>query len=256
MSDISRSSSEDGLATLIVIALASTGGYADAASFLLAGSFTGHVTGNVVLAAISLGTGKYRELATHLLAIALFLFATSAGVLLARAFANKTAALMRALCIEMALIAFATLHTLEHTSQTSVLLVACLCLALGLQNGVFSKSLGVSLHATYLTGNATKLLTSILQKEPPEAQMRSERQTAIRLLWLTLVSFTVGAVLAGFAVHRFEARALWLLELLLLLTTFAAWHAESNAPCSRKASQSYCTGDRPAPNSNHQGENS
>jgi uncharacterized membrane protein YoaK (UPF0700 family) len=235
MRDISSSSSADAIENLVVIALACTGGYADAASFLLAGTFTGHVTGNVILAAISLGTGKYRELGIHLLAIGLFSFATGAGVLLSRAFANTAAALMRALCIEMTLVAFAMLCTLEHISRTSIPLIACLCLALGLQNGVFSKSLGVSVHATYLTGNATRLLTSILQKEPSDAQMRSERNTAIRLLWLTSISFAAGAVFAGFAVHLFEGRALWLLELILLLTTLAAWNAEANAPRSREA---------------------
>src|SRR6516225_1922449 len=45
--------SKEGTAFGISIGLAFIGGYADASSYLLAGTFTGHVTGNCVLAAVS-----------------------------------------------------------------------------------------------------------------------------------------------------------------------------------------------------------
>ncbi len=45
--------SEGGTAFKISIGLAFVGGYADASSYLLARTFTGHLTGNCVLAAVS-----------------------------------------------------------------------------------------------------------------------------------------------------------------------------------------------------------
>ena len=40
--------------TWISLGLAFVGGYADASSYLLAQTFTGHITGNSILAAVSL----------------------------------------------------------------------------------------------------------------------------------------------------------------------------------------------------------
>jgi hypothetical protein len=50
--------SEGGAAFSISIGLAFIGGYADASSYLLARTFTGHLTGNCVLAAVSAASGE------------------------------------------------------------------------------------------------------------------------------------------------------------------------------------------------------
>ena len=42
----------------LYLALGFVGGYGDAAGFVLAGSFTGHATGNIVLGAIAVAAGK------------------------------------------------------------------------------------------------------------------------------------------------------------------------------------------------------
>ena len=53
------------------LGIALVGGYADAAGFLLANSFTGHVTGNLVLAAISIAGANGPTFFTRVLAVAL-----------------------------------------------------------------------------------------------------------------------------------------------------------------------------------------
>ena len=53
--------------------LAFVGGYGDAASFVLARTFTGHVTGNMVWAAIAVATRDWRFGLAHFSAIATFL---------------------------------------------------------------------------------------------------------------------------------------------------------------------------------------
>jgi len=58
---------------LLSLGLAFVGGYGDAASFILAKTFTGHVTGNLVLAAIAIAAHEWRAAVGHVLAIVTFL---------------------------------------------------------------------------------------------------------------------------------------------------------------------------------------
>jgi uncharacterized membrane protein YoaK (UPF0700 family) len=64
--------------------LAFVGGYGDAASFVLAKTFTGHVTGNLVLAAIAVAALDWRGALGHLSAIVTFLIAIVVSVLIVR----------------------------------------------------------------------------------------------------------------------------------------------------------------------------
>jgi len=64
--------------------LAFIGGYGDAASFVLAKTFTGHVTGNLVLGAIAVPTQDWRAMLGPLSAIVTFLLGVVLSVLIAR----------------------------------------------------------------------------------------------------------------------------------------------------------------------------
>ncbi len=64
--------------TWLGLGLAFVGGYSDAASYILAGSFTGHITGNSVLAAVSLANRDWLLTISRLLAVGAFLL----GILL------------------------------------------------------------------------------------------------------------------------------------------------------------------------------
>src|ERR1700686_495853 len=68
-------------------ALAFVGGYSDAASVVLAKTFTGHVTGSLVLAAVAIAAHEWRALLTHLSAVLFFLTGVFFGVLIGRALA-------------------------------------------------------------------------------------------------------------------------------------------------------------------------
>ena len=65
------------------------GGYADAASFLLAQTFTGHLTGNFVLMAISLASREWPTFFRRGLAIAFFLMGIILSVALEQWLAKK-----------------------------------------------------------------------------------------------------------------------------------------------------------------------
>lgn len=59
--------------TRLSLGLAFVGGYGDAAGFVLAKTFTGHVTGNLVLGAIAVAADDRRAMLGHLSAIVTFL---------------------------------------------------------------------------------------------------------------------------------------------------------------------------------------
>ena len=64
--------------------LAFVGGFGDAAGFVLAKTFTGHITGNLVLAAVSLSAADWRTTAARLLAVVFFLAGILMSVFLGR----------------------------------------------------------------------------------------------------------------------------------------------------------------------------
>ncbi len=218
-------------AMFVLIALVFASGFADAASYLLTGSFTGLITGNTVLGATALAAGKMDSLWLHLTAVVSFLLATAGGVLLPRLGLRKNRTLVLALLIEAALVAIAPLSPFSQPSHAKVFMLVCMCLALGTQNGVYRKSKGVSIHLTYITGDATSLIASLLR--PPDAPKKSPgARTTDAVLGVIWPSFAVGAALAGLAVHYLAAHALWLLEVPLLLATAVAWTRSSRSPAT------------------------
>src|ERR1700693_3524879 len=64
--------------------LAFVGGYGDAAGFVFAKTFTGHVTGNLVLAAICVAAHEWWAILGHLSAIVTFLIGIFVSVLIVR----------------------------------------------------------------------------------------------------------------------------------------------------------------------------
>ncbi len=214
---------------VVLIALALAGGFADAAAYLLVGSFTGHITGNTVLGAIALGAGKIDAFWLRLTAVVAFLLATGAGILLPRLGLGKNGTFALALFMEAALVGVAPLPTITHGSPTKLFMLLCLCVALGLQNGTFSKSEGVSVHATYITGDATSLLGALLRRPDAGSSKKSPNKgTTVTVLSVIWPSFAVGALIAELAVHHFGAHALWLLEAPLLAATIFAWKSASD----------------------------
>src|SRR5579862_2807979 len=72
--------------TWLSFGLAFVGGYCDAAGFVLAKTFTGHVTGNLVLGAIAVAAHDWRATLGHLSAIVTFLIGVPLSVFIARHF--------------------------------------------------------------------------------------------------------------------------------------------------------------------------
>jgi uncharacterized membrane protein YoaK (UPF0700 family) len=188
--------------------LSFVGGYGDAAGFVLAKTFTGHITGSLVLAAIAVASHDWRGTVLRLAAVACFLAGILFSVLIAWTLQTRPSwlALPTSMGIEVILILAAYLALASHVGAATETFVACFSVALGLQNGAFRRTGGVSVHTTFLTGMITGLLTTEGEKlafDPaPRAAMAADPK--IGLLYGVWLSFVLGAATGAAMVFRFK----------------------------------------------------
>jgi len=125
--------SEGGTAFPVSIGLAFVGGYADAASFLLAQTFTGHLTGNCVLAAVSAASSDWTLAVNRLLAAGFFTAGILASLTLSQFIPHKWKrySLAISLCTEVLLIVIASLFLANPAYKVGFII--CMCLALSEQ---------------------------------------------------------------------------------------------------------------------------
>jgi len=200
--------------------LAFVGGYGDAASFVLAKTFTGHVTGNLVLGAIAVAAHDWRAMLEHLSAIVTFLI----GVLLSALSVRPLKAwpswplLPTVMGIEVILIAAASLVLASGVAHGVAIFVVFVSLALGLQNGAFRRTGGISVHTTYLTGMITSLISTEAEKYASDAvpPIVIAPDLKIGLLCHIWIAFVLGAGMGGAMVLHFKALGLLGAPLLLI----------------------------------------
>src|SRR5271156_4344086 len=182
--------------TWLSFGLAFVGGYGDAAGFVLAKTFTGHVTGNLVLGAIAVAGRDWRAALGHLSAIVTFLIGVLLSSLIARPLKVLPSWLLPSVMgIEVILIAAASLTLASHIVHGVEIFVILVSLALGLQNGAFRRTGGVSVHTTYLTGMITSLISTEAEKyasgeAPPPMRAPDPKMRLLCGIW---AAFVLGA---------------------------------------------------------------
>jgi len=191
------------------LGLAFVGGYGDAASFVLAKTFTGHVTGNLVLAAIAVAAHDWRAMLGPLSAVVTFLIGIFVSVLIVRPLkAWSSWPLLPAIMgIEIILILAASLALASGVAHGVEIFVIFVSLALGLQNGAFRRAGGISVHTTYLTGMITSLISTeaeqyASQVVPPPVTARDPKITLLCRIW---IAFVLGAGTGAAMVLHFGA---------------------------------------------------
>jgi uncharacterized membrane protein YoaK (UPF0700 family) len=201
----------------LTCSLAFIGGFGDAAGFVLARTFTGHITGNLVLAAVSIASLDWPTTLLRLSAVLAFLAGIFLSVLSARlAAATQRPPLAAAFAGEIVVIGAGALLLISHTATATEIFVLCMSLALGLQNGAFRRTGGVSVHTTYLTGMLTGLLitqTERLFPRPPGASPVDAG--GIRLVQGIWLSFFAGAAIGAALVLRCGEAGMLAIVLLL-----------------------------------------
>ena len=149
------------LAVGLILAL--VGGYADAGSYLLSGSFTGHVTGNSTLMAIAIVGRRGAQAFSCVLAVTGFLVGTAIGSVWPRVSGGGSCRRLAApLAAEIVLIAAGMFATGVHPPFGHSAFLVCVCLALGVQNGILSRLGSVSVHTTFITGMVTSLVDAAI----------------------------------------------------------------------------------------------
>ena len=202
---------------LLSFGLAFVGGYGDAASFVLAKTFTGHVTGNLVLAAIAVAVRDWRAVLGHLSAIVTFLIGIFLSVLIVRPL-KAWAVLPTVMGIEVILIIAASLALSSGVAHGVELFVIFVSLALGLQNGAFRRAGGISVHTTYLTGMITSLISTEAEQFASEvvAPVVSTPDPKISLLCGIWIAFVLGAGTGAAIILHFGALGMLGAALLLI----------------------------------------
>jgi uncharacterized membrane protein YoaK (UPF0700 family) len=202
------------------LGLAFVGGYGDAAGFVLAKTFTGRVTGNLVLMAIGVASCDRRAVFGHLLAVVTFLFGIFLSALIARPMKawSPWQLLPVVMGIEVILFGAACLLLESHAIYRVEEFVICVSLALGMQNGAFRRAGGVSVHTTYLTGMITRFITA----ETDRFASRTAPQTPavpypqINILGRIWLAFVLGAGIGAAMVLQFRGFGLLGAGLILL----------------------------------------
>ena len=203
--------------------LAFVGGYCDAGSFVLTKTFTGHVTGNLVLASIAIAAHDWRSLLAHSSAIGAFLFATVLSMLVMRRLHSwpSSRMLASAMFIEAILIASASLMTTLDTIPRFELFLVLMSFGLGLQNGAFTRAGGIGIHTTYITGVITSLLSAETKATVAETltPAMTKRDPDLGLLGRIWITFVLGAGSGAAMVAHFKS--LGLLGATALLGSFS-----------------------------------
>ena len=193
-------------ALAVAFLLAFVGGYADAASYLLTKSFTGHLTGNTVFLCLHLVQGAWREAASNALAITAFVAGTagaewmevgSGGPARARQFAVP-------LLVEEALLLIAAGFRWQPGRLGNDLTVVFLCLGLGLQNGALRRCGAMSVHTTFITGMGTTLVTAVFQRASGQEKPDDQKKRPPAILAGMLLTFAAGAAVGGWLDFRFR----------------------------------------------------
>lgn len=143
--------------------LAFVGGFVNSSGFVLIGTFSSHVTGNVGRLANDAATGQYAAaLAALSLVLCFFAGAFAASVIIESRFLGGPSSRAYALALAtetLLLLLFSLLSYLTTTDHPRVrdAETALLCAAMGLQNALVSRLSGAVVRTTHLTGVVTDL---------------------------------------------------------------------------------------------------
>jgi uncharacterized membrane protein YoaK (UPF0700 family) len=207
----------------LAVGLAFVGGFGDAAGFVLAKAFTGHITGNLVLAAISAAAMDWPTAVTRLSAVVSFLGGVLLSVLLMWSLSSRQPSIpfvSSAIAVEALLILGAYWAFVHHPFGGAEVFIVLLSLALGVQNGAVRRAGALSVHTTYLTGMITGLMVAEAERIHPRtsSQATATSDPRMRVVGAMWALFFVGAAVGAALVDHFNAAGiLWVLPVLLLL---------------------------------------
>lgn len=191
------------------VALAAMAGFVDALAFSsLGGFFVSFMSGNTTRLGIGIGSGAWRDAATAAMLAASFV----AGVVLSSVAAHFAGARRKqaVLALVTILLAIAAACAGRLALPFALLPVA---VAMGAENGVFSRDGEVSIGLTYMTGTLVRLGQRIAASLVGQQRLG---WTPYLLLW---TGFLAGVVAGALAYKAQGLDALWLATIVSALLT-------------------------------------
>jgi uncharacterized membrane protein YoaK (UPF0700 family) len=211
--------------------LSAVGGYVDSAGFFaLAGLFTSHVTGNLVVAGALMARTESHGVSTRVLALPVFMAAVAAATLLAESRRRhgrgvvspllwlETLVLGAFLALGAALAPALDVHP-EGAAMIAVSMAGVA--AMGVQNAVVRVALVGYAPTTAMTSNLTQLAAdlSLMLREGAASPLHEERSRRLRKIGFVLLGFVAGASVGAWAM---EALGFWCMLAPLLATAAMA----------------------------------
>ncbi len=198
----------EGLASFVLCAVS---GFVDTAGFiLLAGIFTSHVTGNLVLAGAALAGRVDGGVWVRLALLAVFMVAVTASSALATWAHRRTWSVVSVLlCAETAMLGAFLITGLalggDHqplASGSLFLIASPAVVAMGIQKALMREGLNTYLPTTMMTGNTTQFtldgVALFRGLKMPEIQVRFRRTGIV------LAGFLIGAALGALSAAFFR----------------------------------------------------
>jgi uncharacterized membrane protein YoaK (UPF0700 family) len=236
--------------------LAFVGGFVNSTGFVLIGSFTSHVTGNVGRLANDLAYRQYDAAATAFPMIATFF----AGAFLASMAIESSLFGRAANAYGVALLGEAALLMLFTASAHFTVLprprvqdaeAAILCGAMGMQNSLVTRLSGAVIRTTHLTGVVTDLgiesarwfrwwrgvLSARIGVSLSFGSNRPEKPSALKFLLLGTIAltFTLGAVAGALVVVRMHRTTMFLPSAAVLACAIYAFLSSYRAAADEAA---------------------
>lgn len=202
----------------LTFGLAFVGGYCDASGFVLGSTFTGHVTGNLVLVAIAAVARDERSVLRNLAALLTFLLGVTLTAVTAGRL-NPTRTLRTVMMVEVVLLTVASFVAAASFNHAIAAFLACVALAMGLQNGAFRHAGGISVHTTYLTGMITAFISGAARaSDTPSMNQRTlTPESHSGILGGIWASFVLGGAAGAGMTFRFRGFGILGAALVLLL---------------------------------------
>jgi uncharacterized membrane protein YoaK (UPF0700 family) len=188
--------------------LGAIAGFVDTAGFLaLAGLFTNHVTGNLVVAGAALGRERTDQFAIRIAMIPIFMVAVAATVVFVRRLRARgrppiVPVLVAQLVLVLAFMALGVVLDSWLEESWAVLVVATAgVLAMGVQNAATRVVVGGT-PTTIMTGNVTQLTIDLVEvMAPATGKVDAEARKRLAGTAVILAGFIAGAAAGALAMH-------------------------------------------------------
>ncbi|NOU29095.1 MAG: DUF1275 domain-containing protein [Polyangiaceae bacterium] len=238
--------------------LATIGGYVNSAGFVLIGSFTSHVTGNVGRFANDLASEQWTAAGAALLMIvAFFVGAFVASMMIESHFFRRLGYAYSAALLTQAslLVAFTAISNIADTVHLRLkdMEALLLCAGMGMQNSLVSRLSGAVVRTTHLTGVTTDIgieaarwfrwwrqsASEVVRIRLALGSNRASRPSVARIALLGSIvgGFTLGAVLGGVGAVTLPKEVMLPPTLAVVVASLYAFVSGRRGPVGREPSQ-------------------